>query len=315
MTSLLTAPNPEHLRRFDWLNAFISATLNATLTTADVRCTPSLTFAQVNARFAEAVRNRLKNVTVPGAHFTESELRFRFLMEAELWGPDNDDYTTFFAPDKKTLLLQPMKFVDAFFLLERWLHSFDKSDHGRGQFRKGLFGDQGVFAAHFCEAYAALGIPFGLIVSEPHSPRVPGKYNRQWSQFRIQNVEPALAKFYEHATGRAHPREIILQAFHYAQHWLVQRYTKNPNPRVVWYDVIWAFSESVRYSDVLPKDEIQHRPFYWNRDIRWCFSLLTTGLLVLISKSPQRTRLRRTWMNEKRRIEILEDVFQNSRDW
>jgi len=142
-----------------------------------------------------------------------------------------------------------------------------------------------------------------------------------------QNIEipNRLRDFYQANTGKEHYKPIIEIALRNTRKKLPRHILPRAKPKelrkkcnglkATWYDVLWIYSESIRYHPVCPSDQILRNPFYWNRTIRWLTSAIVSGLFFIIHKSRAGDRqLRSCWEESKNLNPSLRQIFGGSRD-
>lgn len=314
-------------KRWDWINGFLTACLHSLLIDTRVKVKTSLNFQQFHDVYIKRLLSDLENLkTVHKLHFTipDERVRYIFHLEAELWGANWRDYMNFF-PDKtnKTIGYEPLQtfgFVHAFFLLERCLELFidnqQTGDYGRGQFRRKLFGlKDGLLSSQYPELLEVLGPPF-LLCADTQRVYCIGNGLRRWKKIKNCRISSTLQIFYEATTGKPHFSKILEASFvntrknHLTRYFRTQGKKTKRLPRQLrayWYDVLWNYSESVRYHLIFPTNQALTNPFYWNRSLRWFTSATITGLLNILTKS--HSNIRQVWKEMRTNSRILTNVF------
>ncbi|MHC4249337.1 MAG: hypothetical protein ACYS9X_09460, partial [Planctomycetota bacterium] len=262
------------------------------------------------------------------------ELRYLFHLEAELWGPAYQRYLQFFdqpGPVPYTTV-QTFLFVHAFYIIERWLHLFlppdaDLEGWGRPGKRGLLFGKvshSGVFTCSHRQCFAALGSPFCLLGSPTGIESIDDDLS-DWQRTCRADVPAPLRSFYRAACpGSDHFTTIIETSFVRTREKLPRKlFPRNPRKRrrrdvsramrANWYDILWRYSESVRYHPVFAGPAFTGNPFYWNRSVRWCTSLLVSGLLSMALRSDKDDLIRDCWVECRSQSPILDAVFGDGR--
>jgi hypothetical protein len=309
-------------KRYDWVNAFTTASLHMAIAGLGVRLTSSLSFQDLNLAYISAVRANISAVTsFPTLYLTNEEARYLFQLESELWGSDYRHYLAFFNPSYPTSsLLETFKFTHAFYLLERWLRAFmpPSATGKRRSERDSLFHEtSGILTNPYRPCLASLGVPFNLLSSASStSSAVPGA----WAPLRTTRISVSLARLYSRLSNcYNHPFPIVESSFRSTTRELRKRFWKRTQPRFhgfrsTWYDVMWRYSETVRYHAISPAAVTLQQPFYWNRCLRWCSSLIVTGLLELADRSGGSGRISTLWRNSMPTNPILRNVFGTSRN-
>ena len=127
--------------------------------------------------------------------------------------------------------------------------------------------------------------------------------------------EPLQAFYHRTSNGQHHHFAPILErSFIRARaDFLVQKFKRSNKKRLPsgtyawWYDVLWHYSESMRYRAVQPSHHAQTRPFFWNRSIRWFASMTVTGLLNIVAR---RVSLVKTeWQRMQQRHPVLGPLY------
>lgn len=289
--------NLDPQRRWHWLNGWLTAALNASVIDGGVSVGPGLTVTDFMTHYSYQVRNKLDMTHLGGVRFSAQdwELEYIFHLEEEMWGPDWAEYAAFYPPPSlgpKTL--ETFRFVLLFYIAERCLKLFlnckERYSTGRKGMRRKLFGkDEGLFTVKAPELLWAMGAPFYLVGSTK-SVRVVGGDGASWRTLRSATIPTKLQQFYHAMTGKEHFADIVETALRRARedHLAKSLRKKKGEPlpcgtEATWYDVLWHYSESVRYNPFVPRDVTDS--FYWNRTVRWFTSLLITGLLRIASSA------------------------------
>lgn len=309
----------ESIRRWNWINAFLAAALNATMEYCNNAPRNDLTFQEFISNYVNLVRDRLR-CPFPDVTFELGELAYVFQLEGELWGSDWEIYTSFFPTEEheRRQPLQTFHLVLAFFTIERCLAAFQpperKANTGRKGRRRDLFGwEHGVFSVRYPHCLEAMGPPFFLCANTSGAIGV-GQATDLWLELRERPVPDRLQEFYAATSGYQHFAPILEKALintrkDYLPKVLPKDGRRLPHgTRAWWYDVLWRYSESVRYRLIMPAPEAQERPFFWNRSIRWFTSLTITGLLTIAAESEP--SVRNSWESCRRRNPVLGGVFE-----
>lgn len=284
-------------RRWSWLNGWLTAALHAALWESCIAPASQLRVRDFLTSYSGLLGNRLGSLQrVPECiEVEEWELAYIFHLEEEMWGPDWAEYAAFYPPRSlgpKTL--ETFRFVLLFYIAERCLKLFvDRAERyrtGRKGLRRKLFGkDEGLFTARAPQLLWAMGAPFYLVGSTKRV-RVVGGDGALWQTLRSATIPPKLGDFYRAMTGKNHFADVVETALrrtredHLAKS--LRKRKGEPLPRgteATWYDVLWHYSESVRYNPFVPRNVTDS--FYWNRTVRWFTSLLITGLLRIASSA------------------------------
>jgi hypothetical protein len=306
--------------RFDWINAFVTASVNAVLAELKIHLGPTLAFDTVNNDYLANVQKATSQISsFPAFHLGDQQLEYLFHLESELWGSLCSHYSYLIGgPLPRHCVLETFKFTHAFFSLERWLRGFStvSQQKARHYHRNALFDNSGIFTSQFKDCLAALGSPYNLLSSTTSVKPILGQ---GWTSLSSTPVPNALSAFYRRVSRQRHNHfsSIIESSFKstrrkLAKHVRARRGTRGL--RATWYDVLWIYSESIRYRNLWPSQISASRPFYWNRCVRWCTSLMITGLLELASKSDGTGRIPVLWRRAQLANPILLHVFGSSRD-
>ncbi len=280
----------EAIRRWNWINGFLTASLHALIAYLQLQPSVETTFTDVAQRYARQVRNQLNGLEMPRIRvINDSELAYIFHLESELWGADAESYMTFFpTSDGAAYVLQSFSYVLSFFLLERCLALFlpaSSLQRGRRSRRRYLFGKRdGIFSVRHGHLLSAMGPPFYLWAN---TMRASALCNSDWEALGNSSIPTPLRKFYIATCKKEHFADIIEASFISARKKHLKKTLAKDKQlgfdvRAWWYDVLWNYSESVRYNPFLPAKIAQEAPYYWNRNIRWFTSLALTGLLSMI---------------------------------
>ncbi len=314
----------EAQRRWDWINGFLTASLHSLMMDKGIKINNSLNFQQFHDSYIKRLLSDLGNLkTSYKLHFTipEERVRYIFHLEAELWGTNWQEYINFFPNDGTDYEpLQTFIFVHSFFIFERCLELFinhqQSVKYGRGQFRQKLFGfKDGLFSSQHPELLAVLGPPFLLCADTQKVYCIRIGLNR-WNKIKNRSIPPRLQKFYKSTTGKSHFSEVLKASFTSTRRKHLTRFLRNQAKktkslssklRAYWYDVVWNYSESIRYHPIIPTDQALTNPFYWNRSVRWFTSATITGLLNILSKS--NINIRHVWKEMLTNSKILASIF------
>lgn len=306
------------LWRFDWINAFVTASVNAVLAELKIPLRPTLAFDTVNNDYLANVQKATSQIAnFPTFHLADPQLEYLFHLESELWGSRCGHYSYLIGgPLPYYCVLETFKFTHAFFSLERWLRGFStiSPQRARQSHRDALFDNAGIFTAQFKDCLAALGSPYNLLSSSTSVRPILGQ---GWTKLSSAPVPSGLRAFYTRVSGHNHFVNIIESSFKRTRRKLPRHLRASRGTRglkATWYDVLWVYSESVRYHALSPSQISTSRPFYWNRSVRWCTSLMITGLLELASKSDATGRIPVLWRRIRSANPILSHVFGSSRD-
>lgn len=142
----------ETVQRWNWINAFLTASLHAAIADLSRELSPSFSFKDFIQVYSERLSNELPVIDskdLPSITLQKDELLYIFHLESELWGHDWERYYLFLEGDRSSSkngqpILQTFHFVLAFYMIERCLCLFQSPDR-RTSSRKGrrrdLFGD------------------------------------------------------------------------------------------------------------------------------------------------------------------------------
>lgn len=312
--------NHEPYKRWDWINGFVAAALHALLADLELALKPDLTFSDACEHYSDILHKRLASthLQLPVYPIEQSEVEYLFHLEAELWGADYGQYSRFFQDDgvdQSVMVLQTFLFPMSFFLIERWLSIFipesNRTASRRGR-RRYLFGkNDGVFSVQYKEFLQVMGSPFDLSSCTTKVLCESGT----WEQLKQCKISPSLKNFYRTVTGKRHFVEIIESAYKSTRRKLPSHLgaSKGEHFKAYWYDVLWVYSESIRYNPICPSDKALSKPFYWNRSIRWLTSLAITALATLAEASGAEV-VKAYWQKAVAVNPALNDVFGKSRN-
>jgi len=311
-------------RRWDWIHAFLAATLHAVIDYLDLRVHRHLHFQDFIQAYTQRVQARLQGASVPALPRTPSpeELRYIFHLEGEVWGNHWVRYTFFFdtAAPSNGEILETFRFVMAFFIIDRCLDLFlseqDLGNLGRRSRRRKFFGrNNGFFTVQAPHLLASLGPPFFLYANTRQALPLASE-RATWQRLQASSIPEALRGFYRHTTNGKHHHftSILERAFVRARaDFLVPKLSRRNQKRLPqqtyawWYDVLWHYSESMRYRAVAPSHHAQTRPFFWNRSIRWFTSLVVTGLLNIVAR--QSPLVKTEWQHMQRHHPVLGPLY------
>jgi len=122
---------------------------------------------------------------------------------------------------------------------------------------------------------------------------------QRWNKVKNRRIHPNLQSFYKATTSKTHFSEILEASFIRTRKDHLTRFLSSKKKkskrlprklRAYWYDVLWNYSESIRYHLIIPTDQALTNPFYWNRSLRWFTSATITGLLNILSISNSNIR-------------------------
>jgi hypothetical protein len=316
-------------KRFDWINGFLTASVHAVLESISIQINSSTRFEDVNRIYTQVFRSKLSSVSsLPQVYLKASELDYLFHLESEMWGTDFNRYTSFFETRSvHAKLLQTFLLPHSFFLFERWLYSFiphnRRVSRGRPSIRRDLFGkNAGIFTSNE-ECLASFGPPYNLLATS--STVMPagcqGNPTNDWSQLAHAHVPGPISLFYRSVCRLPHFVPIIDGSFKNSRIKLPKHLVRNKRDRrresrglrSTWYDVLWLYSESVRYHLIRPSATSLARPFYWNRSVRWYSSIIISGLMCLIDRCDPTLNVSNSWQMFLNRNRILDGVFGTSR--
>ena len=291
----------EATQRWNWINAFLTASLHAAIVNLRQQPTPAFTFKDLMQKYIGRLCNALSKLPqseIPPNSGEKDEIEYVFHLESEVWGNDWECYFSFFDNSgQNQRILQTFGFVISFYAIERCLATFQPIQRrvngtGRKGRRRDLFGyENGIFSAQYPHISDLMGPPFYL---RANTRRVEASSNsiQAWQSLKQKNVPPNLRAFYETTSGHAHFTNILETSL------ISTRKTHLPanlrekkqkrlhrQTRAWWYDVLWKYSESLRYNRVLPSRTAQEYPFFWNRSVRWFTSLTLTGLLFIAAQN------------------------------
>ncbi|MCP2619785.1 hypothetical protein NLC35_00850 [Candidatus Aminicenantes bacterium AC-334-K16] len=314
-------------KRWDWVNGFVTAMLHAIFVINNINISHDLNFSNAIQLFLESIIRRYRemaSISFPRVYSqSDNEIFYLFHLEAELWGPNWEKYINFF-PDESVNdfeIWETFRFVNAFFLIERWLYFFippEKRQSSRKTRRRFLFGyKKGVLSVQSPQLLSILGPPFSLSANTVRIIPLEGSI-QLWEQFINERVPEELINFYEIATRKKFPWKILEASFlntRKALPRMLSLYRKKVDNqrkiRALWYDVFWKYSESVRYNPLAISHISNHHPFYWNRSIRWLTSLLITGLMFFIQQASSNNQILDLWRSEYTRNPILGGLYFN----
>jgi hypothetical protein len=319
----------EPQKRFDWINGFITAALNSALVNANVHLTRSSSFDAVNSAYVMNVANEISGLSsFPQLYLASEQLHYLFHLESELWGSDYRCYVTFFKPptQRSRLVLQTFLLTHSFILVERWFQAFlppsAMSTRGRPSKRRTLFGHaNGLFTVQFKDCLASLGAPYNLFGSTTNVEDM--SRNNRWQTLQTIVVPATLRMFYQNVCAYSHPVPIIESSLKSCRRKLPDhifpnekhhKRNKTRGLKSTWYDALWVYSESIRYHPIAISQVSLNTPFHWNRSVRWCTSLLISGLLCIAAKKDSNHQLQAAWNSAQNRNRILRGVFGTSRD-
>jgi hypothetical protein len=184
-----------------------------------------------------------------------------------------------------------------------------------------LFGDNGVLTNDHGDCLDILGPPFFLRAS-CHDVFPVKSMPSCWSSYQNEKIPSRLGQFYNSCTRKPHFFSIIRAGFLETRKKLPRHLYRNTKERrkysrlltATFYDVLWLYSESFRYRGLHLPDEVIHKPFFWNRTIRWLPSMLITGILFILAQTPSNGRkLYSIWRTSLAKNGQLASIFSESR--
>ena len=313
-------------RRFNWINGFVTAWLNAIICECTSGVRSDLTFRRLYETFMARLQERAAlydELSIASESFVKAHVRYLFHLESEMWGADYEQYLKFFqSPDGFCGVLQTFLLPHSFFLIERWLELLVRrgESEGCGSFRRKLFCKEGLFSEKYPYMPEIMGFPYCFAWKSPQN--IIGKSRLE--VHRRNEVPATLKDFYSATTRKEHYCEIIEAAFKRTKpklsNHLFRRRGDDRRKRarrltVYFYDVWWIYSESMRYKSINIAKQCLENPFHWNRSIRWVTSLTISALLWFLSQNPNaRATLESAWKDSQNKSQILKDVFGESRD-
>lgn len=309
------------IQRWNWINAFLTASLHASISGAEQQVNPFFSFGDFLNGYSKRVNDRLQVITnddIPlNITFEEEELAYIFHLESELWGVDWKKYVNFFSDNSTScVLLRTFDFVLSFFVIERALSLFIPNNLSRKQNRQYLFGYQdGLFSVKYPRLLKIMGAPFYLYANTSKTFPLQDCHVH-WSRVKLTPISTEIESFYISNTTYKHFSKIIEAAFintrktHLTSQLSREKKKKTKvlkNVKAWWYDVLWNYSESIRYHPVLPSEKSLENPFYWNRSVRWFTSLTLTGLLLILNRC--NSKVNQVWSSCVQKNEVLQRVF------
>lgn len=316
----------EATHRWNWINAFLTASLHAAIVNVNQQPTRTFTFKDFIQTYATRLRNGLDKLPpeqIPENYGNKQEFEYIFHLESEIWGHDWERYFSFFADTEQgqETILQTFHFVILFFAIERCLSTFqliDRREKGTGRKgrRKDLFGyENGIFSVRYAHISELMGPPFYLS-ADTKIVHVSSSSIQSWESLKLKNVPPNLRAFYETTSRRGHFTGILEASLirtrktHLPANFGRKKQRRLPRQtRAWWYDVLWKYSESLRYNRVLPSRTAQEYPLFWNRSVRWITSLILTGLLgIATRKNPD---VAEAWQSITRQNSILRNLYKD----
>lgn len=279
-------------KRWNWINGWLAAGLHACIAGTGLRVDGEVSVEELLARYCRQMRAGMVGGAA-GPPVEEWEIEYVFHLEEELWGVDWRDYVRFFPREgEEARPLQTFHFVLAFYLVERCLKLLAEQGEryklSHRSLRRRMFGrEQGLLTVKLPWALEAMGAPFFLYGSTSRVGVVGGGGDK-WERLRRELVSDELKRFYRAVAGREQFTDVVERGLVSARRdHLVKCYKGRQGNRLPagtrswWYDVLWHYSESVRYHPLAPSERSVNQPFHWNRTIRWFASVLVTGLLLI----------------------------------
>ncbi|WP_162495857.1 MULTISPECIES: hypothetical protein [Caldilinea] len=317
----------EATQRWNWINAFLTASLHAAIVNLDQQPTSKFTFKDFIKEYITRLRNTLSELApskTPPNWGEKNEIEYVFHLESEVWGIDYERYLYFFddiSTQRPQPLLQTFKFITSFYAIERCLSSFQipqrrANGTGRKGRRRDLFGyENGIFSSQFPHICDLMGPPFYLRANTVNL-EVSNEKIQAWQALKLANIPSSLQSFYKATSGYAHFTDILEASFvstrktHLPANLRQKNQKRLPTQtRAWWYDVLWKYSESLRYNRVLPSRTAQEYPFFWNRSVRWFTSLTLTGLFCIAAhKNPN---IGKAWRSITIQNSILRDLYKD----
>lgn len=292
---------------------------------------PGLHIRQALLHYSAVVKNRLANYlrkhkSIPCIHEdrTESsancsikpwEIDFLFSLEAELWGPHPTLYEQLHPFDHlPNTMPEYFRFPIFFYLVERTMTLFDTED--RYNKSRSKFCEK-VIEKCVQKIYPILGETLSLCISveRPEIFVCRGHESSEtsndivaqqdsdvlyWGESdgtKLQNQSSYFASLIFGLSGKS-AISVLRKAFENTRK--VKLSEKNKKKKhsgnyFGWYDVLWHYSESMRYRPVHGIDLPAGAVFYGNLAPRWLGTLLLTGFLRILMESgaPVETRWER----------------------
>jgi len=296
----------EAQRRWNWINGWLTAALNACIESVGLSLNRNPTITSLIEQYSQRVLSKLKELSkelskIPNMTIDNWEIEYVFHLEEELWGPDWENYINFFPTNyiknkSSEILLQTFHFVLSFYIIERCLklligNQRERYKLSRKSFRRQLFGSkEGLLSVKFPQVMGALGAPF-FLAATTRRVEVVGACSKDWEELRKKPVPEQLKRFYRKTTGKDHFVDIIERALISTRNDHIRktfqqgkRKSLPQGTRAYWYDVLWHYSESIRYNPILPSPISVEKPFFWNRTIRWFTSIAITAIFLIIQK-------------------------------
>lgn len=284
-------------KRWNWINGWLTAALHACINGAGLSVDSKLSITSLINQYSEKIQKQLAVLEgISSSVVQDWEVDYVLQLEEELWGPDWKDYTSFFSQSEQSnMLLQTFHFVLSFYIIERCLKLLvsarERYRISHRGLRRRIFGlKDGLFTVKLPQAMGAMGPPFFLAATTKRVEVVGAPYE-MWGALRGEPVPQPLEQFYRAVTGKSHFVEIVEKAListrrdHVKKTFQKKKGERLPQgTRAYWYDVLWHYSESIRYNPLLPSPESVKQPFYWNRTIRWFTSTAVTAILLIAQK-------------------------------
>lgn len=286
-------------KRWNWINGWLTACLHACICGVGLRVDKNLVIGALIKKYAQQVRKDLASLSstkIAIASVENGEIDYVFHLEEEIWGPDWQQYTKFFPQSsEQSILLQSFHFVLCFYIVERVLKMFaDKKKRyslSRKRLRRIIFGQKdGLFTVYLPNAMAAMGPPFFLAANTRRVETV-GITQTKWNSLCTLSQPRKLKSFYQATTNKEHFCKVIESALvstrndHVVKSLRKAKGKKLPKgTQSYWYDVLWHYSESIRYHPLTLAPQSVTDPFHWNRTVRWFTSIAITGLLLIAQK-------------------------------
>jgi len=292
----------EAVQRWNWINAFLTASLHAAIANLGQQPTPIFTFKDLMQEYIGRLHNALSGLSlsrIPQFLGEDNEIEYIFQLESEVWGNDWEHYFFFFdnSGQNQRPIPQTFSFVISFYAIERCLATFQQPERrinsvGRKGRRRDLFGyENGIFSVQYPHILDLMGPPFYLRANTVKTETSNWSWG-SWQSLKAVNIPSNLQEFYRTTSRHAHFTDILEASFVSTRKThLPASLRKNSQKRLPrqtrawWYDVLWKYSESLRYNRVLPSKIVQENPFFWNRSVRWFTSLTLTGLLSILAKN------------------------------
>jgi hypothetical protein len=316
----------EATRRWNWINAFLTASLHAAIVNLDKQVNQNYTFKDLIQDYINHLGNIINKFSpsmIPQNYGQKDEIEYIFHLESEVWGVDWQRYFFFFDNFGQNQLpvLQTFHFVISFYAIERCLSTFQPLQRrangtGRKGRRRDLFGyENGIFSKQYPHILDLMGPPFYLRANTVNV-ETSDESIQAWQSLKSSIIPLNLQTFYQITSGHDHFTDILKASFvstrktHLPANLNKKQQKQLPRQtRAWWYDVLWKYSESLRYNRVLPSKPVQEYPFFWNRSVRWFTSLTLTGLLFIAAQS--NPMIAETWQSIYNNNIVLQCLYND----